>query len=100
MQRYIELLYLLVIDVLAPQLIEALASLLSAMQSRFCIMIVFLIVLQSMNVSRLICNETPSWRRVYGILIALNILAFALLSQLSVFCAPIAVLEIVGSMQL
>ena len=100
MQRYIELLYLLAINVVAPQLPETLASLLPAMQSGFWMMIVFLIVLKPINVSRLMCNETTSWRRVYGILIALKILAFALLSQLSVFSAPIAVLEIVGSMQL
>lgn len=100
MQLYIELLYLLAINVVAPQLPETLASLLPAMKSGFWVMIVVLIVLKSINVSRLMCNETTSWRGVYAILITLNILASALLSQLSVFYAPIAVLKIVGSMQL
>ena len=42
MQRYIELLYLLAINVVAPQLPETLASLLPAMQSGFWVMLSFL----------------------------------------------------------
>jgi len=38
-----------------------------------------------MNIFRMMQNRTLLWRITYGVLIALNIAAFALFTQLSVF---------------
>jgi len=53
-----------------------------------------------MNIFRLMQNRTLFWRITYGVLIALNIAAFTLLMHLSVFSTPIALLEIIRSMQM
>ena len=100
MLRSTELLYLLTINVIAPQLLEPFTFLIPAMNARFWAMVVFFVVLQCMNIFRLMQNQTLFWRVTYGILIALNITAFTLLTHLSVFTTPIAVLEIIRSMQM
>ena len=100
MLRYIELLYLLTINVMAPQFLKTLAFLIPAMHTRFWAMVVFFVVLQCMNIFRMMQNRTLLWRITYGTLIALNIAAFTLFTHLSVFSTPIAVLEIIRSMQM
>ncbi len=100
MLRYIELLYLLTINVIAPQFLKTFAFLIPAMQAQFCAMVVFFVVLQGMNIFRLMQNRTLFWRITYGVLIALNIAAFTLFTHLSVFSTPIAVLEIIRSIQM
>jgi hypothetical protein len=99
MLRSIELLYLLTINVIAPLFLKTLAFLIPAMQAQFWAMVVFFVVLQCMNIFRLMQNRTLFWRITYGALIALNIAAFTFLMHLSVFSTPIAVLEIIRSMQ-
>ena len=100
MLRSTELLYLLTINVIAPQLLEPFTFMIPAMHAGFRAMVVFFVVLQCMNIFRLMQNQTLFWRITYGILIALNITAFTLLTHLSVFTTPIAVLEIIRSMQM
>ncbi|MGC6527174.1 MAG: hypothetical protein ACON45_03785 [Paracoccaceae bacterium] len=100
MLRHIELLYLLTINVMAPQFLKTLSSVFPAMHSRFWALVVFFVVLQCMNVFQMMQNRTLLWRITYGVLITLNIAAFTFLTQLSVFSTPIAVLEIIGSMQM
>ena len=100
MLRYIELLYLLLINVMAPQFFKTLAFVLPAMHARFWALVVFFVVLQCMNIFRMMQNRTLLWRITYGTLIALNIAAFTLFTHLSVFSTPIAVLEIIRSMQM
>ena len=100
MLRYIELLYLLTINVMAPQFFKILAFLIPAMHARFWALVVFFVVLQCMNIFRMMQNRTLLWRITYGTLIALNIAAFTLFSHLSVFSTPIAVLEIIRSVQM
>ena len=85
MLRDIEFLYLLTINVMAPQFLKTLAFLLPAMHARFWAMVVFFIVLQCMNIFRMMQNRTLLWRMIYGIFIALHIAAFTLFTQLSVF---------------
>ncbi len=100
MPRYIELLYLLTINVIAPLFLKTLAFLIPAMQAQFWAMVVFFVVLQCMNIFRMMQNRTLFWRITYGVLIALNIAAFTLFTHLSVFSMPIAVLEIIRSIQM
>ena len=100
MLRSNELLYLLTINVIAPQFLKILAFQIPAMNARFWGMVVFFVVLQCMNIFRLIQNQTQFWRVTYGVLIALKIAAFTLLMHLSVFSTPIALLEIIRSMQM
>ena len=50
MLRYIELLYLLTINVMAPLFIKTLAFMIPAMHTRFQVLVVFFIVLQCMNI--------------------------------------------------
>ena len=100
MLRSIELLYQLTINVIAPQLLETFTFLIPAMNARFWAMFVFFIVLQCMNIFQLMQNQTLFWRVTYRCLIALNIAAFTLLMHLSVFSTPIALLEIIRSMQM
>ena len=97
MLRYTELLHLLTINLVAPQFIKTLALLIPAMHTRFWALVLFFVILQCMNVFRMMQNRTALWQITYGVLIALNIAAFTLLSHLSVFSTPIAVLEIVRS---
>ena len=100
MLRSTELLYVLTINVIAPQLLEPFTFLIPAMNARFWAMVVFFVVLQCMNIFRLMQNQILFWRVTYGILIALNIAAFMLFTHLSVFSTTKAVLEIVGSVQM
>ena len=100
MPRYIELLYLVAINVIAPQFLKTLAFLIHAMHARFWALVVFFVVLQGMNIFRMMQNRTLLWRITYRVLIALNIAAFTLLSHLSVFSTPITVLEIIRSMKM
>ena len=100
MLRYFELLYLLTINVRAPLFHKTLAFLIPAMHARFWAVVVFFVVLQCMNIFRMMQNRTALWRITYGVLIALNIAAFTLFAHLSVFSTPIAVLEIVRSVQM
>ena len=100
MLRCIELLYLLTINVMASQIFKTLAYQFPAMHSRFWALVVFFVVLQCLNIFRILQNRTALWRITYGALIALNITAFTLLTHLSVFTTPIAVLEIIRSMQM
>ena len=100
MLRSTELLYLLTINVIAPQLLETFTFLIPAMHAQFWAMVVFFVVLQCMNIFRLMQNQTLFWRVTYGALITLNIAAFTLFTQLSVFSMPIAVLEIIRSIQM
>ena len=100
MLRSTELLYLLTINVIAPQLLEPFTFMIPAIHAGFTAMVVIFVVLQCMNIFRLMQNQTLFWRITYGILIALNITAFTLLTHLSVFTTPIAVLEIIRSMQM
>jgi len=100
MLRYTELLYLLTINLVAHQFLKTLALLIHAMHARFWAMLMFFVVLQCMNIFRMMQNRTFLWRMIYGLLIALNITAFTLLSHLSVFSTPIAVLEIIRSVQM
>ena len=100
MLRYIELLYLLLINVIAAQFLQTLAFLIPAMHARFWALVVFFVVLQCMNIFRMMQNRTLLWLITYGVLIALNIAAFTLFTHLSVFSTPIAVLEIIRSMQM
>ena len=100
MLHSIELLYLLAINVMAPQFLKTLAFMIPAMHARFWALVVFFVVLQCLNIFRIIQNRTALWRITYGALIALNITAFTLLTHLSVFTTPIAVLEIIRSMQM
>ena len=100
MQRYIEFLYLLLINLMAPQFFKTLAFLLAAMHARFWALVVFFVVLQCMNIFRMMQNRNLLWRITYGVLIALNIAAFTLFTHLSVFSTPIAVLAIIRSMQM
>jgi hypothetical protein len=100
MLRSTELLYLLTINVIAPQLLEPFTFLIPAMNAQFWAMVVFIVVLQCMNIFRLMQNQTLFWRVTYGALITLNIAAFTLLMHLSVFSTPIALLEIIRSMQM
>ena len=100
MLRYIELLYLLTINVMAAQILKTLAYQFPSMHSRFWALVVFFVVLQCLNIFRSIQNRTAFWRITYAALIALNITAFSLLTHLSVFTTPIAVLEIIRSMQM
>ena len=100
MPRYIELLYLLLINQMAPQFLKTLVFLIPAMHARFWALVVFFVVLKYMNTFRMMQYRTLFWRITYGILISLNIAAFTLFTHLSVFSTPIAVLEIVRSMQI
>ena len=100
MLRYIELLYLLLINAIASNFLQTLTFLIPAMHARFWALVVFTIVLQCMNIFRMIQNRTLLWQITYGPLIALNIAAFTLFSHLSVFSTPIAVLEIIRSVQM
>ena len=100
MLHSIELLYLLAINVMAPQFLKTLAFMIPAMHARFWALVVFFVVLQCLNIFRIIQNRTALWRITYGALIALNITAFTLLTHLSAFTTPIAVLEIIRSMQM
>ena len=100
MLRSIELLYLLTINVMASQFFKILASLIPAMHVRFWALVVFFVVLQCMNIYRMTQNRALLWRITYGVLIALNITAFTLLTRLSVFSTPIAVLGIIKSIQM
>ena len=100
MLSYIELLYLLLINAIASNFLQTLAFLIPAMHTRFWALVVFFVVLQCLNIFRIIQNRTALWRITYGTLIALNITAFTLLTHLSVFTTPIAVLEIIRSMQM
>ena len=100
MLRYIELLYLLLINLMASQFFKTLAFLIPAMHARFWALVVFFVILQCMNIFRMMQNRTLVWRITYETLIALNIAAFTLLSHLSVFSTPIAVLEIIRSVQM
>ena len=100
MLRYTELLYLLTINLVAPQFLKTLALLFPAMHARFWALVVIFVVLQCMNIFRMRQNRTALYRMIYGVLIALSIAAFTLLSHLSVFSTPIAVLEIFRSMQM
>ena len=100
MLHSIELLYLLAINVMAPQFLKTLALLIPAMHTRFWVLVLFFVILQCMNVFRMRRNRTALWRITYGVLIALNITAFAFLTHLSVFSTPAAVLEIIRSMQM
>ena len=100
MPRYIELLYLVAINVIAPQFLKTLAFLIPAMHARFWALVVFFVVLQCMNIFRMMQNRTLLWRITYRVLIALNIAAFTLFTHLSVFSTPITVLEIVRSVQM
>ena len=100
MLRSIELLYLVTIDVIASQFLKTLAFLIPAMNARFWAMVVFFIVLQCMNIFRMVQNITRWWQITYGVLIAQNIAAFTLLTHLSAFSTPIAVLDIIRSMQM
>ena len=100
MLRSIELLYLLTINVIAAPFLKTLVFLIPAMQAQFWAMVAFFVVLQGMNIFRLMQNRTLFWRITYGVLIALNIAAFTLLMHLSVFSTPIALLEIIRSMQM
>jgi hypothetical protein len=100
MLRSIELLYLLTINVMAIQFFKTFAFLIPAMHSRLWALVMFYVVLQCMNIFRIMQNRTLLWRITYGVLIALNIAAFTLFTQLSVFSTPIAVLEIIRSMQM
>ena len=52
MRRSIEFLYLLIINVIAPQLLKTLAFLIPAMHARFWALVVFFVVLQCMNIFR------------------------------------------------
>ena len=99
MQRNIELLYLIAISALAPPIFKALAFLVSEMHSRFWVIVLFFIVLQALNVIRIIRNKINTWRLVYTILIVLNLLAFVLLSHLTIFSTPFAIYQIVSSLQ-
>jgi hypothetical protein len=47
--------------------------------TRFWALVVFFVVLQCMNIFRMMQNRTLFWRITYGVLIALNIAAFTLL---------------------
>ena len=100
MLHSIELLYLLAINVMAPQFLKTLAFMIPAMHARFWALVVFFVVLQCLNIFRIIQNRTALWRITYGALIALNITAFTFLMHLSVFSTPIALLEIIRSMQM
>ena len=100
MLRSIELLYLLAINVIAPQFLKILAFQIPAMNARFWAMVVFFVVLQCMNIFRLMQNRTLFWRVTYGVIIALIIAAFTLLMHLTIFSTPITVLEIVRSVQM
>ena len=100
MLRSIEFLYLLTTNVMAPQFFKILAFLVPAMHARFWALVVFFVVLKCMNIYRMMQNRTLLWRITYGVLIALNIAAFMLLSHLSVFSTPVVVLEIIRSVQM
>ena len=100
MLRYIELLYLLLINAIASNFLQTLALLIPAMHTRFWVLVLFFVILQCMNVFRMMQNRTLLWRITYGVLIALNIVAFTFLAHLSVFSTPITVLEIVRSVQM
>ena len=100
MPRHIELLYLVAINVIAPQILSMFILLIPSMESRFWVLVLFFVILQCMNVFRMMQNRTALWRITYGVLIALNIAAYAFLTHLSVFSTPIAVLEIIRSMQM
>ena len=99
MPRYIELLYLVAINVIAPQILSVFILLIPSMASRFWLMDVSFVVLQALNLARRTRNETKLWQFAYGILIALNLLAFVLLSHLTVFSTPLAIFQIVSSLQ-
>ena len=99
MVRYIELLYLLAINVMAPQFLKTLAFMIPAMHTRFWALVVFAVVPQCMNIFRMVQNRTLLWRITYGVLIALNIAAFMLFTHLSIFSTPVAILEIARSAQ-
>jgi len=60
----------------------------------------FFVVQKCMNIFRMMQHRTLLWRITYGIFISLNIAAFTLFTQLSVFSMPIAVLEIIRSIQM
>ena len=94
MLRYNELLYLLLINAIASNFLQTLAFLIPAMHARFWALVVFFVVLQCMNIFRMMQNRILLWRITYGVLIALNIAAFTLFTHLSVISTPIAVLEI------
>ena len=100
MLRYNELLYLLLINAIESNFLQTLAFLIPAMHARFWALVVFFVVLQCMNIFRMMQNRTLLWRMIYGVLIALNIAACAFLTHLSVFSTPVAVLEIIRSMQM
>ena len=99
MPRYIELLYLVAINVITPQILSIFFLLIPSMESRFWLMVVSFVVLQALNLARQTRNETKLWQFAYGILIALNLLAFVLLSHLTVFSTPLAIFQIVCSLQ-
>ena len=99
MLRYIELLYLLLINAIASNFLQTLAFLIPAMHARFWALVVFFVVLQCMNIFRMMQNRTLLWRITYEVLIALNIAAFTLFTHLGVSSTPIAVLVIIRSMQ-
>ena len=85
---------------MSPLFLKTLAFLIPAMHARFWTLVVFTVVLQCMNIFRMIQNRTLLWLITYGVLIALNIDAFTLFTHLSVFSTPITVLEIVRSVQM
>ena len=83
---------------MSPLFLKTLAFLIPAMHTRF--WYVFFVVLQCMNIFRMMQNRTLLWLITYGVLIALNIAAFTLFTHLSVFSTTKAVLEIVRSVQM